>query len=149
MNPMTMLALSNIGMQAAGIGSAPQVGPAAPPFQPKQSPGLLGMPSASDSLAERLAQLNQPKTNVVQDAMQAAAPKPTMGPTANAGAMMQASEGGPMGFGDRVGGFMGNLNDNLATPAGQLGLGVLGRIHPLAPYAGLLGMGMFGENKVF
>lgn len=56
----------------------------------------------------------------------------------------QASGGG-------FGSFFDNLNTNLESPAGQLGLGLLGRMSnsPALPIAGLLGMGLMGDQKVF
>lgn len=54
----------------------------------------------------------------------------------------------PPSFGDRAGGFFGNLDNTLNSPSKILGLGLLGRINPGLSLLGLLGGGLFGGNKV-
>lgn len=145
MDPMTAMMLASVGMDALGVGSPPQVGAAPPPPQPQGQGGLL-FNRPSDDLADRLAALNQPVGNEVQKAM-AGSTNANVGPTKLAALSQNAQPeaAGPSG----LGAFFGNLDSNLQRPSMQLGLGLLGRAHPAAPYLGLLAQGLYGDNKVF
>ena len=61
--------------------------------------------------------------------------------------MGQAQESG--GFGQKLGGFFGNLDQNLQSPSKVLGLGLLSQIDPRLAQGGLLAGGLFGKNKLF
>lgn len=47
------------------------------------------------------------------------------------------------------GAFFGNLDQNLQSPSKQIGLSLLSQIDPRLAQLGLLGGGLFGQNKVF
>ena len=53
------------------------------------------------------------------------------------------------GFGEKVGGFFGNLDQNLQSPSKVIGMGLLGQIDPRLAVGGLLAGGLFGKNKLF
>lgn len=56
----------------------------------------------------------------------------------------------PGGFGDKIGGFLGGLDQGLQSPSQLLGLGLLGQLggnSPALPLLGLLGMGLFNKGQ--
>ena len=53
------------------------------------------------------------------------------------------------GFGQKVGGFFGNLDENLQSPSKVIGMGLLNQIDPRLGAGGLLAGGLFGKNKLF
>lgn len=131
MDPMTAMALMQMG-QGLMSQFQPQVGPPAP--APQMGPPVGGLLGSSDGITRRISQVTG------SDQMG----PPTAEQDAAAGLTDPTAGGG-------FGAFFNNLNGNLSTPAGQLGLGLLGQAGGGAalPVAGLLGMGLFGKNKVF
>ena len=49
----------------------------------------------------------------------------------------------------KIGGFFGNLDQNLQSPSKLLGLSLLSQIDPRLAQAGLFAGGLFGKNKLF
>lgn len=63
--------------------------------------------------------------------------KPQMGPPAPP----------PPNFMGRLGQFADNIDHTFQSPSKQLGLGLLGQIHPGLALGGLLGAGIFGGRR--
>lgn len=78
-------------------------------------------------------------------------PMPQMGPQApQMGPPQMPQMGGMGGLMGKIGGgiekFTGNLDKNFASPSKQLGLGLLGQMHPGLALGGLLAGGIFGSR---
>jgi len=145
-DPATMAMLASFGSSLGGG----QLGDIAPPFQPGPSPGLLGGPPPQANPAIGMPDI----AGLAQSASQSdpALAMPMEGPPQPYG-----QPGGPSGppqdetpqsgFGDKLGGFFGNIDNTLQSPSKTIGLGLLGNIDPRLGYAGLLASGFFGGKK--
>ena len=145
---------SDINDPGSVQGGAPAPAPMGMP------PGLLG----GDSMKTLSAPTQTPTTDIAglaQSASQSDPPLampmegPPEGPPQPYGEY--GKPGGPSGppqtetpqsgFGDKLGGFFGNIDNTLQSPSKTIGLGLLGNIDPRLGYAGLLASGFFGGQK--
>ena len=166
MDPMTMMALASLASSAIG---GKQLGQAAPAWSAQPSGGLLG-PSGlqagqqGSKLQDVIPPESQfPSLGVLKQLQSAgfggaateapnwfkqgsvpdtSVPSGEMGPTSWQDDPNVAKKQNPFS------GFFGNFDQNIQSPGKQLGLGLLGSIDPRLGYAGLLGMGLFGKNKI-
>lgn len=121
-----------------------QIAAPAPAITPPQAGGLG---QGSDSLAARLAALStKTPPNPLQEAISQPASEMLGSATAPISAMGPPEAQSEGGFGDKIGGFFGNLDQTLQSPSKTIGLGLLSRIDPRAGLAGLLASGLFGDK---
>ena len=150
-------------------GSGKQSGAPAPAFQPGAMgfmPGGLLSPDTGQpndflqnlmnqakpvptTIEELLAQQPQGQQELAaqvpaQDQM--GPPGPVVGPPISE---QQRQDVAPQGFGGKVEGFFGNLDQNLQSPSKVIGMGLLNQIDPRLAAGGLLAGGLFGKNKLF
>ena len=122
-------------------------------------PGLLG----GDSMKTLSAPTQTPIADIAGLAQSASQSDPALAmpmegpPQPYIDANQYGKPGGPSGppqtetpqsgFGDKLGGFFGNIDNTLQSPSKTIGLGLLGNIDPRLGYAGLLASGFFGGKK--
>lgn len=160
-DPATMALLGSLGSSVIG---SKQLGAPAPVFgMGGGGGGLLGGPSLGlDSGPDLLSLLsqtaNEPQGGVTEALAQQPAPQGVPPSNGNPLGITQEFEnpvdegllgqlGGGSSFGDKVGGFFGNIDQTFQSPSKMIGLGLLSQQNPNLGIAGLLASGLFGGGN--
>lgn len=141
-----MMAL--MGLAQSVIGSK-QLGAAAPAFTPASSGGvggLLGAPPIAPTAAQNIlgdlgggSAQSLPSPDLTRDEQDPVAASLKQSSLADIDNGAEKPGG--------LGGFLGGLDKGLQSPSQVLGLGLLGRINPNLPLAGLLAMGLLNRGR--
>lgn len=140
------------GFDALGISSGDNVFDTIQAIQraPQQSTGLLqGLIGSSQGqeLAPQVTAQDQPVTSM-PSVFNTDAQNTSLAPEGSPEQVGPQNVPSGDGLG-KIGGFFGNLDQNMESPSKLLGLALLSQIDPRLAQAGLVAGGLFGKNKLF